>query len=194
MARKLNFGVALPIVQVIITAVLTLWADRVDWMLLGDSTRAPGPYVHVHLMMIEARQIWSGINAPTFPLCFATGVWPPVLRLAIGEMLYLSAVALLWYRVGSYFDQRKCSEAPSISLTETRRKSIFRVLLVGWGTFLLFGNIWTIGDAFPVLFLGGRLYRPGTVIVRTLFLLWSLILIVFPGLSLAQDLRRKWSG
>src|SRR5882672_2464805 len=43
-------------------------------MLLGLSNRAPGPYVHVHLMAIEARHIWSGINAPTFPFCFATGV------------------------------------------------------------------------------------------------------------------------
>jgi hypothetical protein len=193
-ARKLKLGVALPIVQVIITAVLTLWADRVDWMLLGNSTRVPGPYVHVHMMMIEARQIWSGINAPTFPLCFARGVWPPVLRLAIFETLYLGAVALLWYRVGSYFDQRKRPAVPSISLAGTGRKRIFRFLLVGWGTFLLFGNIWTIGDAFPVLFLGGRLIRPDVVIVRTLFLLWSVILIVFPGLSLTQDLRRKWSS
>jgi hypothetical protein len=192
-ARKLKFALVLPIVQVIITAVLTLWADRVDWM-RTESNRAPGPYVHVHLMVIKARYIWSGVNAPTFPFCMATGVWPPVLHLAIGEILYLIAVALLWYRVGSSFDQRKGSAVPAIPGTGTGRKTIFRFLLVGWGLFLLFGNVWTIGDAFPVLFLGGRLFRPDFVIVRTLFLLWSVVLVVFPSLKLAQDSRRKWSS
>lgn len=190
MARTLKFALVLPIVQVIITVALTLWADRVDWM-RGDSNRVPGPYVHVHLMAIKARYIWSGINAPTFPFCLVTGVWPPVLHLAIGEILYLIAVALLWYRVGSYFDQRKSSAVPAIPRAGTGRKTLFRFLLVGWGIFLLFGNIWTIGDAFPVLFLGGRLFRPDVLIVRTLFLLWSVLLIAFPGRKLAQDLRRK---
>jgi hypothetical protein len=193
-ARKLKFAVVLPVVQVIITAARTLWADRVDWMLLSLTNRAPGPYVHVHLMAIEARHIWSGINAPTFPLCFVTGVWPPVLRLAIGEILYLIAVALLWYWVGTYFDQSKGSAVPAIPRAGQVRKNFFRFLLVGWGMFLLFGNIWTIGDAFPVPFLGGRLFRPDVVIVRTLFLLWSAILVAFPGLKLAQDLRDKRSN
>ena len=87
MPRKLKFSILLSIVQVIITAVLTLWADRVDWMLLALSNRAPGPYVHVHLFVIEARLIWRGVNAPTFPLSRAFGV---------GEILYLAAVAVLW--------------------------------------------------------------------------------------------------
>jgi hypothetical protein len=145
-------------------------------------------------MAIKARHIWSGINAPTFPLCFVTGVWPPVLHLAIGEALYLIAVALLWYWVGSYFDQSRGLAVPSIPRAGTSRKSIFRFLLIAWGMLLLFGNVWTIGDAFPVLFLGGRLFRPDVVIVRTLFLLWSVILVVFPGLKLAQDIRHKRSS
>jgi len=192
-ARKLKFSLLLPTVQVILTAVLTLWADRVDWMLLGLSSRAPGPYVHVHLLAIEARHIWSGINAPTFPFCFAKGVWLPVLGMGVGEILYLVAVALLWYWVGSYFDQSRGLAVPEISRAKTSRTT-FRFLLVAWGILLLFWNVSTIGDAFPVLFLGGRLFRPDVVIVRTLFLLWSAILIVLPGRKLAQDLRHKWLG
>jgi hypothetical protein len=192
--RKPRFSLLLPTVQVILTAILTLWADRVDWMLLDNTSRIPEPYVHVQLMAIEARHIWSGINAPTFPLCFVTGVWPPVLRLAIGEILYLIAVALLWYWTGSYFDQSRGLVVPAIPRAGPGRKTVFRFLLVAWGMFLLFGNIWTIGDAFPVLFLGGRLFRPDVVIVRTLFLLWSAILIVFPSRKLTQDLRRKCSN
>jgi hypothetical protein len=191
--RKLKFSLLLPIVQVIITAVLTLWADRVDWMLLGLSNRAPGPYVHVHLMAVEARHIWSGINAPTFPFCFATGVPLPALGMGVGEILYLVAVSLQWYLVGSYFDQRRGLAVPGISCAKTSRTT-FRLLLVGWGTLLLLWNVSTIGNAFPVLFLGGRLFRPDVVIVRTLFLLWSAILVVFPALKLAQDLRQKWAS
>jgi hypothetical protein len=163
-------------------------------MLLSSTNRIPGPFVHIHLMAIEARYIWSGVNAPTFPFCLVTGVWPPVLRLAVGEILYLIAVALLWYRVGAYFDQSSDSAVPAIPPAGTSRKTISRFLLVGWGLLLLFGNVWTISDAFPVLFLGGRLFRPDVVIVRTLFLLWSAVLIVFPGLKLAQELRHKWSS
>jgi hypothetical protein len=193
-ARKLKLALALPAVQVSITTVLMLWADRVGWMLMGGDHRAPGPYVRVHLMAIKVRYIWSGVNAPTFPFCLVTGVWPPVLHLAIGEVLYLIAVALLWYWVGSFFDHRKGSAVLAIPPAGTSRKSIFRFLVVAWGMLLLFGNVWTIGDAFPELYLGGRLFRPEVAIVRTLFLLWSAILVVFPGLKLAQDLRRKWSS
>jgi hypothetical protein len=192
-ARKLRFALLLPAVQASITTVLVLWADRVHWMLMGANHRAPGPYVHVHLMAIKLRYIWSGVNAPTFPYCLLTGDWPPVLHLAIGEVLYLIAVTLLWYWIGSYFDHRKGSAVPATPRAGTVRKTILRFLLVGWGMFLLFGNLWTIGDAFPELFLGGRSFRPEVVIVRTLFLLWSAILVVFPGLGLVQDLRRKRS-
>lgn len=86
MPRKLKFSVLLPVVQVIITAVLTLWANRVDWMLLGLSHRAPGPYARVHLFVIEARVTWRGVNAPTFPLSRVSGG---------SEVLYLAAVAVL---------------------------------------------------------------------------------------------------
>jgi len=144
-------------------------------------------------LAIEARHIWSGINAPTFPFCFAKGVWLPVLGMGVGEILYLVAVALLWYWVGSYFDQSRGLAVPEISRAKTSRTT-FRFLLVAWGILLLFWNVSTIGDAFPVLFLGGRLFRPDVIIVRTLFLLWSAILIVLPGRKLAQDLRHKWLG
>jgi hypothetical protein len=193
-AGKLKLALALPAVQVSITTVLMLWADRVGWMLMGGDHRAPGPYVHVHLMAIKVRYIWSGVNAPTFPYCLLTGDWPPVLHLAIGEVLYLIAVTLLWYWIGSYFDHRKGSAVPATPRAGTVRKTILRFLLVGWGMFLLFCNLWTIGDSFPELYLGGRLFRPEVVIVRTLFLLWSAILVVFPSIKLAQDLQRKWSS
>ena len=188
--RKLKLSLVLPAAQVTITAILTLWADRVDWMVLGGGHRALGPHVHLHLTIIALRRVWSGINAPTFPFCFAHGTPVPMLRTSIGEILYLVAVALLWYSIGSFVDQSR-SVGAARSEKAKKSKTAFPLLVVGWGTLLLLWNAGTIGDAFPPLFLGGRLFRPDEVIVRTLFLLWSVILIVFPGLKLARDFRRK---
>jgi hypothetical protein len=161
-------------------------------MLMGAQHRAPGPYVHIHLAVIELKHIWSGINAPTFPFCFATGVRLPVLGIGVGEILYLVAVALLWHRVGSFFDQSRGLNARETQSAQPSGTT-FRFLMVGWGILLLFWNASTIGDPFPRLFLGGRLFRTDVVILRALFLLWSAILIVFPSLTLARDFRRKWS-
>lgn len=38
MLRKLRMAYLLPAVQVSTTAVLTFWADRVTWLILGDSS------------------------------------------------------------------------------------------------------------------------------------------------------------
>ena len=38
----------LPLIQVPITGILTLWADRMSWIRLGHSNRVPGRFVHVH--------------------------------------------------------------------------------------------------------------------------------------------------
>jgi hypothetical protein len=65
------FNSDLPIVQVAITAVLEVWADRVDWILLADTSRTPGRFLYLDLSVIEARMIWRGINAPAYPLCLA---------------------------------------------------------------------------------------------------------------------------
>ena len=112
--------------------------------------------------------------------------------IGVGEILYLVAVALLWFRVGYYFDYRRDSEARKVQSAKWR-KPMLRALVVCWGMLLLLWNASTLDNAFPVLFLGGRLFRTDAVIVRTLFLLWSAILIVFPGLKLARDIRRSWS-
>jgi hypothetical protein len=191
--RRIKLSLALPRAQVIVTAILTLWADSVDWMRLGGGTRAPGPYVRVHLMASDARYIWSGINAPTFPLCFASGAKLPAIGIAgVGEVLYLLAVAFLWFRVGLYFDNRRGLEAGAIPTTKWH-KTIFRILAMCWGMVLLLWNASTLNNAFPVLFLGGRFFPLDVVIVRTLFLLWSVILIAFPALQFARGLHRKSS-
>jgi hypothetical protein len=110
-------------------------------MLLALSNRAPGPYVYVHLFIIEARVIWRGVNAPTFPLSRAFGV---------SEILYLAAVAALWYLVGRFFDRRGRSEVPEGQGIKTSR-TILHFLMMVWGIFLLLESLWTFGMKLPSL-------------------------------------------
>lgn len=188
MPRKFRFSVLLPIVQVIITAVLTLWADRVDWMLLALSNRAPGPYVHVHLFVIEARLIWRGINAPTFPLCTAGQSNRQVLGFGVGEILYLAAVAVLWYLVGRFLDRRRHSKVTEGQGTMTPR-TMPHFLVMAWGMFLLVESLWTFHD--EISFAHSYFLRIDGIIVATLFLVWSLILLIFPGWRLASRIHRE---
>ena len=71
--RKWRFPIALCLTQTAVTAVLTMWADRVDW-LLGDSNRIPPTFLRVHMLVIELRRVWRGVNAPTLP-SFALNVF-----------------------------------------------------------------------------------------------------------------------
>jgi hypothetical protein len=178
--RKLRLSLLLPIVQSVITAVLTIWADRVDWLLLGGGRRIPPPFVPLHMLVIDLRRIWRGINGPTFPLNFSGLSEVRILGLGVGEILYLAAVVLLWYLVGRFFDRRRGLEITTVQ-TSQRRKTVLAVLTLGWGVFLFIIGILLIPAAFPVTFL----------IAYVLQVLWSLILIVFATRTLITGIRRK---
>jgi hypothetical protein len=176
--RKLRLSLLLPIVQSVITAVLTIWADRVDWLLLGGGTRFPPPFVRLHLLVIDLRRIWRGINSPTFPLNLSGLSEFRILGLGVGEILYLAAVVLLWYWVGRFFDRRRGLEIAPVQ-TAQWRKAVLAVLTLGGGVFLFIIGILLIPEAFPVTFAFGRIVRPTMLIADGLHFLWSLILVVF---------------
>jgi hypothetical protein len=189
---KPRLSLVLPVVQVAITAVLTIWADRVDWLLLDNSRRMPPPFVRVHLFVIDFRRIWRGVNGPTFPLNMSGLSEFRLLGLGFGEILYLVAVALLWYLVGRFLDRRKRLGIPTVQTSE-RRKAVFAILTLSWGIFLFFTSILLILDAFPVTFAFGRIVRPTTLIIYGLQLFWSLILIAFAARKLTPSIRRKFA-
>lgn len=91
----------LPIIQVVITVVVTVWADRSSWLLLGDSARVPGPCVDVDLFVLFFRVIRRGVNAPTWPLCMGGPSNHMVFGVSPTEILYFAAVAVLWLQLGS---------------------------------------------------------------------------------------------
>ncbi|MGA8221329.1 MAG: hypothetical protein WB780_06700 [Candidatus Acidiferrales bacterium] len=193
MLRKLRFSLALPIVQVVITAVLTLWADRVDWLFV-DSKRLPGSFVHVHFLVLALRPIWRGVNAPTWPLCLAGSSNYSILGFSAGELLYLAAVAALWYLVGRFLDRRRGLQPP-VSHQSPLRKNVFAVCTIVWGIVLFAVSLLSLDSIFPVTFSGTRLIRLENVTIYTLFLLWSFLLITIPVRKFVLAVRfRKTNG
>jgi hypothetical protein len=140
--------------------------------------------------VIVLRHVWRGVNAPVFPLCLAGFAEPHILGFSIGELLYLLAVAILWYLVGRFIDGR-----PRLQVPKPPRPSVGwivrRLLLVAWGTFLFAGTIWIITDIIREVASGNALIRPDDVIVCSFFLLWSLTLIALPGLRLMREIRPR---
>jgi hypothetical protein len=165
--RRSSVPVALSAIQTAVTAALTVWADRVDW-LLGDSNRIPPHFVRLHMLVIELRQIWRGVNAPTFPLNFAGQKRFQILGLSMPEILYLFAVAALWFLVGHFREQYK-SEHP---------RNPVAVAILGWGVILFMLALLQIREAFPWT-LGFGLFRPIALVNVLLYAIWSFVLIRF---------------
>ena len=158
----LKLPIALCVAQTTVTAILTFWADRMEWM-RGDSNRILPRFARVHLAVLDLRNTWRSVNAPTFPLNFSGYKSFHVLGLSVGEILYLVAVAVLWYLVGYFRQQRKMHKRRAVSIA---------VLL--WGMILLCLSIALIPAAFPwTFFLLLRLLN------ALLYAVWALVLIRF---------------
>jgi hypothetical protein len=197
--RKLRLSIVLPAVQVSVTAILNVWANRVDWIFFGETNRAPGRFVRVDLLIVYARLIWRGVNAPTYPFCILSGnptYW--TLGFGSGGLLYLVAVAFLWYRVGRFFDRHRGLEvAPVRRITPLRRT--VTLLLVIWGVLLLAFSILMIHQSLALFPDATRLanlrfllqYRPYEPCALFLFLIWSVTLIAIHGTSLARSSRSE---
>ena len=174
--RKWRFPLALCVVQTALTALLTLWADRVDW-LLGDSNRIPPPFLKVHMLVIELRWVWRGVNAPTFPFNFAGQKRSRILGLSLPEILYLFAVAALWFLVGYFRVRAKRGKFnPSQS---TRPSTTVAVAILVWGVVLFLVTLLQIRDAFPWTFTFGRTFNLVAFLNAILYAVWSVVLVRF---------------
>jgi hypothetical protein len=190
LAKKLNLSVILPTVQVVITATLVLWAGHVNWVLLGGN-RAPGRFVRLYLYVIEARTIWRGVNAPAF-LCTTLAQLLQnhrILGFGLNEdFLYIVAVAVLWYFVGRLLDRRSSSMAAiSPGITIAKAAVLLTQMAIGGVLFLV--SVWTIRD--ELSFARAYFFRADGFIVATLFMAWSLVLLIFPGRRLGRGFRFK---
>jgi hypothetical protein len=126
MERKVRLSIVLPVVQVLVTAILTMWANSVDWIYFGESRRIPDPrFLQLNLVIIYVRLIWRGVNAPAFPFSMVSA-YPSV---SLGNLLYLIAVGIPWHTVGRLIDRQR-------GLTKlhesTQRIKFTRVALIVW--------------------------------------------------------------
>jgi hypothetical protein len=121
----LKLPIALCIAQTTVTAILTYWADRMEW-LRGDSSRLLPHFARLHYAVLDLRQTWRSINAPTFPLNEARYKGYPVSGLSAWEILYLVAVAILWYLVGYFHEHQQIRKRRSVSIA-----------VMVWGVILL---------------------------------------------------------
>jgi hypothetical protein len=121
--RTLRLPITLCLAQTTVTAILTFWADKMSWMYaFCPNCRIPR-FARLHLAIVLIRQTWSSINAPTFPLNYSDLHSVP--GMGAGEILYYIAVAVLWYLVGYFHEQRKL------------RSRVVSVAILIWGLILL---------------------------------------------------------
>jgi hypothetical protein len=184
--------IALCILQTTVTSLLTFWADRMDW-LLGDSNRIPPRFVQVHLAAIELRQVWRGVNAPTFPFNLAGQKHFQLLGLSIAEILYLIAVAVLWYLCGILAAKQNESEL-SAQPAPYQTSRIVALAILFWGVILFVLSVLQVPQAFPRTFAFGRIFRPIPLIVAVLYAIWAIVLIRFGGKHVGVSFRTHQRG
>jgi len=175
-------------IQTAVTGLLTLWADRVDW-LLGDSNRIPPPPRKIHILVIQLRRVWRGVNAPTLPFNYAGHQRFHILGLSVPEIPYLLAVVALWFLVG-YFRE----PAKQRKLNPSRTTGSSKTIPVGsmvWEVILLLFSLLQIREAFR----GFRFWRTFNLTAALnvpLYAMGAVVLIRF-GLQALETLNRQTS-
>lgn len=169
--RRLRLRYTLSSIQLLITAILTFWADRVDWLKLGENSRIPPPHLKVHMAVIGLREIWRAINAPLFPMN-QFGPKPfSILGFGLFELIYIFSVALLWYYVGRAYEGGRSDISP-------RRRRALGWFFVAWGIVMLLLAGLQLPAAFPWTFAYGRIFQPVGLFIVASYLAWSTVLIV----------------
>lgn len=140
-----------------------------SWIVYGGhSSRAPGPFVRLHLLAIALSNIWHGINSPAFPIIGLLNT--------LGESIYLFLVALLWWTIGSAIDSRKgLRQFPSQA-----RQTVFAICTLLWGAVILaiavyiFGGV--IHDPYPLPLGWFKVMYLSQLSGYALQVLWAIIL------------------
>jgi hypothetical protein len=136
--------------------------------------------------------IFLGINAPVETAAILSyrllGSWVGVFS---GDVIYMALTAMLWYVVGRKLD--------SWGHTKTDGQGVFTVgkvfgnsLSILYGLYLLISiSLHNVIFTNPANGNGGSSNYLGDVIRQTLWFLWSLLLILIPGMTVALSLRRR---
>jgi hypothetical protein len=131
--------------------------------------------------------ICFGINAPAVLFKSPWYVVPKtslsILGFGAEELSFLLGVAVVWYLVGRWLDQRE----PRAALPITARSFIYSILLIAFGVVLFF-----LGLAAIFRHPGGNSF--GGIVAGTLSLVWSLAIIGHCVVRLGSRLRHRHSA
>jgi hypothetical protein len=169
--------VALCIAHTALTVFLTVWADKMDW-LRGHFTSVPPRFYRLHVLVIDLREVWRGVNAPTVPFNLtepgsAAYRHFQLLGLSVAELFYFVLVAILWYWVGHLFEGRKRAK-PMVSDHIRPKSRLNALLFVSWGLFVLVFAILQL----PQVLVWGRIFRLVPFFKVLFYMAWSLALMM----------------
>ena len=179
---QLKLRLILPGAQLAIAALLLHWG-YVAYLPKGFDTA----YVPT------GRLICDGINAPARLLTNLVEVllpeqWRWSITGSRGEiLLFFTCIALLWYLIGRELDLHRPSEAGTQARV-TPVAFFFNAFLALWGMLLTVSSVINFGH---LQVLGRWNNFVGNILEGVLYWAWSLILIIFPAVTLVNAIRNK---
>lgn len=189
--RTVRLALVLPVVQGLIVAIVLVWRDLAVQLVYQATFRISPHELRVDECVIMTDAILRGINAPAIffeLLALSVGLRDhPVFGVAIENLFYLVGVFVLWYFVGKTLDHRISPSSSKIRGTSPGRPWI-NLSLIGLGALLLSGSVQSY-RAFA-----HYNYQRGWFISVAIGLIWGLVLVIFPGLSLTRWIRRGTTG
>jgi hypothetical protein len=175
--RQLKLSLLLPLMQLFLA--VGLW----------DGHRTATPRVLDTFYWPTSVLICYGINAPAlvlkllaFPFTRGDQVTPPSISgYGLEELFFFLGVGILWFYVGKLL-QRASERAPSAKHFGLRQ-ALANLFFIALGVALLIEGIQGLRTP------GKWNNYWGNIAESVLFLVWSLILLAFPGLQVAKGIR-----
>jgi hypothetical protein len=165
---KIKLAILLPIVQVLLTVVLTNW---------GEAIQLRFGLLNSHVGSVK--YLCLALNGPGLVFRYAEILISPIkgisdgLAFLLDTVLYLLGVALLWYYVGRQID-RSVSDTPPYRWRIPALGFLFYLFVILWGLKLFF-----LGSACFYTSDSQNYHSPGDTTRGVILVTWSVVLIVF---------------
>ena len=175
--RKLKLATLLPSIEGLLQILLWYW----------ERHSAPTVFVYEQIAVPAARPIALALNAPAAVLAFSIYFavdGPDWITETAFQLLYLVCILTFWFLIGSWLDRRSSKTIAASSFLVkhlTIGRLALRIFMVAMGVFFV---LLALHLNFPAL---------GEKISKALLLVWSLLLLVVPGVAFVRWLRESFS-
>jgi hypothetical protein len=165
---KTKLAILLPIVQVLLTVVLTNW---------GEAIQLRFGLLNSHVGSVK--YLCLALNGPGLVFRYTEILISPIkgishgLAFLLDTVLYLLGVALLWYYVGRQID-RFVSGTPPYRWRIPVLGFLFYLFVILWGLKLFF-----LGNARFYTSDSQNYHSPADTTNGVIFIIWSMVLIIF---------------